>query len=159
MTFALLAILSALLAIGTSGVPVLGGGTVPSAHAADRLEAGCEPPTEVEREICYRAAAARSRGEVERAFERNLRTATALDREWNAFAQAHRIRGSSLAGQLKASQAAWLSYSQSQCSFEGGTSRGGSGTDILEAACHYRLNSHRLSELQEDRKLLNRGRH
>jgi len=44
----------------------------------------------------------------------------------------------------------------SQCSFEGDSSFGGSGTDILDAACHYRLNSQRLSELNAAYELLNR---
>jgi len=155
MTFAVRAALAASLTIGASG-PGLAGATVPPAQANDSLQERCTgASTQAETLGCYAAAAAKSRAEVERAFERNLQTARALDREWNAHAS-HHILGSVLRKQLKVSQAAWLSYSQSQCSFEGGSSFGGSGTDILDAACHYRLNSQRLSELNAAYKLLNR---
>jgi len=56
---------------------------------------------------------------------------------------------------LEASQAAWLRYSACQCAFEGGSSFGGSGTDVLEAECHYRL-SLRIAELRAAAKLLRR---
>jgi len=44
----------------------------------------------------------------------------------------------------------------SQCALEGGVAFGGSGTDILEAQCRYRLNVIRLSELQAAIRLLER---
>ena len=156
MTFAVRAILALCLAVGAS-VPSSGRASVIPAQSTKRLEARCEgASTQVETENCYTAAAERSRAEVERAFERNLRTAAAMDSDFNAYARGRHILGSILAQQLKASQAAWLRYSQSQCSFEGGSSFGGSGTDILEAACHYRLNSQRLLELKAAAQLLNR---
>jgi uncharacterized protein YecT (DUF1311 family) len=57
---------------------------------------------------------------------------------------------------LEASQAEWLKYSDAQCSFEGETSFGGSGTDILAAQCHDRLNIRRISELNAAYALINR---
>lgn len=101
---------------------------------------------------CYLDAAGQARVEVERAFAASLRTATRLD----ADARRHHMRGSKLAAQLRASQAAWLRHSRAQCAFEGATSFGGSGTDVLEAACRYRLNTSRLSDLKAADGLLNR---
>ena len=62
----------------------------------------------------------------------------------------------SLVERLKLSQTAWLQYSDVQCGFEGETSFGGSGTDILNAECRYRMNSNRLKELEAARQLLER---
>jgi len=103
--------------------------------------------TRAETLSCYLRAAARSRAEVDRAFERDVQRANALD---------HAASGSSLENGLRASQAEWIRYSNAQCSFEGQSSFGGSGTDILVAACQDRLNSARSSELNSARALLNR---
>ena len=148
----------AFLAIGTPGVAG-SRASVPLSRAVDRVEERCDSGTGAEAIICFQAETAKSRRQMERAFERDLRAATAFDKEFNAFARARRMPASHLAVQLKASQAAWLSYSRSQCSLEGGTSAGGSGTASLDAACHYRLNLQRLSDLQEGWRLLNRGKH
>ena len=156
MTFAVRATLAVSLAIGAF-VPSLGRATVLSPQPTERVEELCEgAATQVETLTCYLDAATKSRADVERAFEQNLRKAIALDRDFNADARLHRAPRSSLAAHLKASQAAWLRYSHWQCSFEGSSSVGGSGTDILEAACHYRLYSQRLSELRAAGQLLNR---
>jgi uncharacterized protein YecT (DUF1311 family) len=154
MTFPVRAILAIVLVIGSS-VPALAAGVVASREATDRLERRCDgASTQAETLGCYLAAAAKSRADVDRAFRRNLRTSIKLDRQFNAFARSKGIAGSSLSAQLKASQSAWIRYSQSQCSFEGGSSFGGSGTDILDAACHYRLNSKRSAELKAAGKFL-----
>jgi uncharacterized protein YecT (DUF1311 family) len=133
MKFSVRATLAVSLAIGAS-VPGPGRAMAPPAQATTPLEEQCEAAsTKAETESCYVAAAAKARAEVERAFERELRTAIAQDIEFNAFARLHHMPGSTLAVQLNASQAAWRRYSQSQCSFEGGSSFGGSGTDIIDA--------------------------
>ena len=105
---------------------------------------------------CFLAAAARSRADVEHAYQRDLRAAIRLDRAFDAFARRRRMPAASLAAQLRASQAAWLTYARSQCGFEGGSSFGGSGTDLLEAACRDRLNRQRLAELEKAAGLLKR---
>jgi uncharacterized protein YecT (DUF1311 family) len=86
-----------------------------------------------------------------------MQTALVLDKKFSAFTKAqHMPASSSLAKWLQSSQLAWVRYSQSQCAFEGGTSFGGSGTDILDAECHQRLNSKRIAELNAAYDLLNR---
>jgi len=113
--------------------------------------------TQVETLNCYIAAAARSHSEVQRLYRRDMQTALALDKEIAAFAKAHHMPASpSPAKWLQSSQLAWIRYSRSQCAFEGGTSVGGSGTDILDAECHQRLNSKRIAELNAAYDLLNR---
>ncbi|MES2057120.1 MAG: lysozyme inhibitor LprI family protein [Pseudomonadota bacterium] len=143
-------------AIGVS-LPTMAPAAVLSPPATTQIVDRCDgAATNAERDGCYLDAARKLRAKVERSFERNLRTAVVLDRKFNAFAKAGHIHRSSLAVKLKTSQAEWLKYSQSQCSLEGGTSFGGSGTDSLEARCHYRLNALRLSELRATNHLLSR---
>jgi len=93
---------------------------------------------------------------VDRAFNRALQAAVALEKEQNAFARPRKLPIAVLVRDLKAAQAAWLSYSMSQCALEGGVAFGGSGTDILEARCRYRMNVIRLSELRAAIRLLER---
>jgi uncharacterized protein YecT (DUF1311 family) len=151
MTFALRAVLAVSLAL--VAMPSLGRtAELPPqqpAHLADPCEGA---PTQLDAYGCYRDSADKSRAEVERAFERSLRTATRLD----ADARRRHMPRSMLAAQLRASQAAWRSYSKAQCALEGGASFGGSGTDVLEAACRYRLNAQRLAELKAADELLKR---
>lgn len=104
---------------------------------------------------CYLALAARSQTAVRRTFEQSLQTAEAHDEATSAYARHHASDSSSFE-QLKASQAAWLKYSASQCAFERASSFGGSGTDILEAECRYRINAARLRELTTATALFNR---
>jgi uncharacterized protein YecT (DUF1311 family) len=130
---------------------------VRSAQPQNALEKRCEETgSGLEKFNCYLGAAANSRAKVEQAFERNLRSAIAFDRDFNGYAQSKNILGTSLAADLRQSQTAWRRYSKSQCSFEGGSSFGGSGTDILETICHHRLNLLRLYELNAAEKLLKR---
>jgi uncharacterized protein YecT (DUF1311 family) len=156
MTFALRAALAVSLAIGVS-VPSLGQATVLSPQATKRADEPCgSEATQAETLACYLNASEKSRAEVERAFKLNSGIAIHADEDWNTDAQVDRLHRSRLTEQLKVSQAAWLRYSHFQCSFEGWTSHGGSGTGILEAACHYRLNSQRLIDLRAAGRLLNR---
>lgn len=128
---------------------------VPPPRASDRVEDRCDAAaTQAETEVCYLDAGKKMRIEMEIAFERNLRTAEALDRDFNAYAKSKNIPRSTMVQDLKASQSAWLRYSRSQCLFEGDPVHGGSGTDIFKARCLYRLNSLRLSELRASGRLL-----
>ena len=130
---------------------------IASAQIVGRTEERCgEASSQAETFSCYFDLAVTSRAEVQRGFERNLQSAMAQDREFNAYSSAHGMLRASLAKRLRTSQAAWLQYSDAQCGFEGGSSSGGSGEDILDAACHYRMNSSRLKELEAARELLER---
>ncbi|MBI5941085.1 MAG: DUF1311 domain-containing protein [Caulobacterales bacterium] len=111
--------------------------------------------SQVETLSCFLELAAASSVEVRRAFNQVLQSTSAPDSDFKGDAPVLGERGSS-ARHLRGSQVAWLNYSDAQCSFEGGTSNGGSGEDILEAECHYRLNLRRLAELQSAKELLNR---
>jgi uncharacterized protein YecT (DUF1311 family) len=156
MIWVVRATVAVFLVVGAT-VPAYASAMVGLAQPPNGLEKRCEETgSGLEKLNCYLGAAAKSRTKVERAFERNMQSAIALDRNFNAYAKSNKIPGSSLAADLKTSQAAWLRYSKSQCSFEGGSSFGGSGTDILEAICHHRLNLLRLSELNAAEKLLDR---
>lgn len=130
-----------------------------AAQPPHSIEAQCDSPrsgTQAETLSCYTPAAARLRSEVQRAFQRNLRTATFPDNGSNGFARRRRIAASSLVERLKGSQAAWIKYVDAQCSYEGQSSLGGSGQDILRAKCLYRANRTRLFELDTARQLFAR---
>lgn len=128
-----------------------------SVGAFDRTKERCDGLAPQVRVLgCFLDAAKKSRLHVDRAFNRALRAAVALEKEQNAFARPRKLPTAVLVRDLKAAQAAWLSYSMSQCALEGGVAFGGSGTDILEAQCRYRLNVIRLSELQAAIRLLER---
>jgi uncharacterized protein YecT (DUF1311 family) len=130
---------------------------VASAQIVGRTEKRCsDASSQAETLSCYFDLAATSRAEVQRAFERNLQSAMAQDREFNAYSSAHGMLDASLVKRLRTSQAAWLQYSDAQCGFEGGSSSGGSGEDILDAACHHRMNASRLQELEAARELFER---
>jgi uncharacterized protein YecT (DUF1311 family) len=115
-----------------------------------------EVAPQLEKLACYLGAAKRLQVELDHMLAQNLRTAAILDKEWKIAVRSGHITGSSLVEQVKASQRAWISYARSQCALEGGSSFGGSGSDILEAACHYRQNVARLSELKAAARLLGR---
>lgn len=154
MTIAVRAIL-ALSLIAVAAVPA-SSNSGPS-HPADRVEQRCHNASPHAAMLsCYLASVATSQTLVQRAFVQNLRSAEDVDSQFNADAQLHNRSGSSLAGQLRTSQAAWLRYAASQCAFEGASSFGGSGTDILEAECRYRMNVARLRELKAATELLTR---
>ena len=156
MTSKLRATLALSLAIANCPSGGAHAATVPG-RTEDRAEAMCEAASPNAAKLgCYVGAAATARSEVERAFERSLRRAMAFDRDANSFARLHRTRSSILARQLRASQSAWSAYSRYECLFEGGSSFGGSGTDILEAACRCRLYKRRLAELDAAARLLDR---
>ena len=125
----------------------------PTKDAEKRCDAAS---TQIESLGCYLDAAATSRAAVRRAFHRDLQRAITRDRDFGAYAHAHGMLGLSLAQRLRISQVAWLKYSDVQCSLEGQSSLGGSGEDIHQAECHYRLNSGRLAELKATHELLNR---
>ena len=132
----------------------------PRKPSAERTAEHCDDGTQVEAEECFASAAVKSRGEVDREFERDLRNAAAFDASVRAdpVMASHPMVGFglSLTEDLKVSQAAWVKYSNAQCMFEGRTSLGGSGTDILKAACHNRQNLSRLTELRAADKLARR---
>jgi uncharacterized protein YecT (DUF1311 family) len=154
MRFPVFTILAASLAVGASMPP---GRAASAPQASALVQAPCEEAgTHWELESCVLAAAAKSGAEVDRGFERTLRSAETFDKEFNA-SDAARSGSYSLAASLRTSQAAWLSHAEAQCALEGGTSGGGSGNDILEAECRYRLTAQRLAELAETDRLLNRG--
>jgi uncharacterized protein YecT (DUF1311 family) len=130
---------------------------VPRAEASSRPEGQCDrASSQAETFSCYFELAATSRAEVQRAFDRSLESAIARDRELKAYPHARDMPSASLVERLKRSQTAWLQYSDAQCGLEGETSFGGSGTDILNAKCRYRMNSNRLEELEAARQLLER---
>jgi uncharacterized protein YecT (DUF1311 family) len=156
MTFPLRTALAVSLSAGTLATSA---GPAPpvAARAETATQAQCEAASpEAAKFPCYIKAAERANREVDRALMQNLRSAARLDAEFNRFARRHRIPGSTLARQLRSSQEAWTQYSRSECAFEGGSSFGGSGTDVLEAACHYRLGAARLAELDAAARLLSR---
>ena len=106
---------------------------------------------------CEFEAATRARAQVDAEFERVLASAEAADVEYRAVMAeqgADTREGQGLADYLRGSQAAWIEYSDRQCSLEGETSRGGSGTYSLNSLCHYRMNLQRLSELQAALRLI-----
>lgn len=104
---------------------------------------------------CYLAAADRERIKVERAFRQRPREAAALDNSVVGPAAPKPPYIPHLVAHLRLSQAAWTRYVAAQCTFEGGVSFGGSGTDMLHDECRYRLYKQRLAELTAARKLLN----
>lgn len=105
---------------------------------------------------CFLDAAKKSRLQVDRAINQALQAAVAEEKQYNTFGRSRHLPNAVLVRDLKASQAAWLIYSKSQCALEGGVAFGGSGTDSLEALCRYRLNVIRLSELRAAIDLLKR---
>lgn len=130
---------------------------VPRTEASSRPEGRCDQESSQAKTFsCYFELAATSRAEVQRAFDRSLESAMARDREFNAYPRAQGMPSASLAERLKLSQTAWLQYADAQCGLEGETSFGGSGTDILDAACRYRMNSNRLKELEAARQRVER---
>ena len=102
---------------------------------------------------CFERAAASSRAKVEEAFQRILKAAKKADLNYRRFEGRVDV---SLQDYLNRSQSAWIEYSDKQCLLEGGTSRGGSGTDDLNARCHYRMNRRRLSDLKTALQLIDR---
>ncbi len=104
---------------------------------------------------CYLAAADRERIKVERVFRQRLREATTLDNSVVGPDASKPPYIPHLAAHLRLSQAAWMRYVGAQCTFEGGVSFGGSGTDMLRDECRYRLYKQRLAELIAARRLLN----
>ncbi|MDT8760111.1 DUF1311 domain-containing protein [Sphingomonas psychrotolerans] len=128
---------------------------VRSAEEFDRTKERCDGLAPQVRVLgCFVDAAKTSRLEVDRTLNRALQAAAALENPYNAFARSRSLPNADLVRDLKAAQTAWLSYSMSQCALEGGVAFGGSGTDILEAQCRYRLNVIRLSELRAAIRLL-----
>ncbi len=155
MNFLVRSIAAAFWAIGIGNPAV--SKPPPSTQALYPVVEQCkDTATQAETLSCLVAATARSHAALQRIYERDLRKALDLDSKFSAFAKDHHAVGSSLADHLRASQKAWLRYSQAQCALEGGSSFGGSGTDILEANCHYRHNSQRIAELNAAYVLLNR---
>jgi|SRR5579884_32710 len=144
--------LAFLLLLGMAIAPV----NATPARAAQRhhlLEETCDSArsgTQAETLSCYTAAAAKARSEVQRALRENLRVASSLDRDTSRW---DRGTDSSSAERLKSSQSAWLKYVDAQCSYEGQSSAGGSGEDILRARCLYRANRMRAAELKAARQL------
>ena len=138
-------------------LPVCASPLAGSAQSQQGLSGPCEQAASGGETLdCYLKAAADSRAKVDLVFAQTLRSATDLDGDFNAYVPSTTKFRSSLAADLRKSQKAWLRYAHSQCSFEGGTSFGGSGTDILKAQCHYRQYQLRLAELNAVGELLKR---
>lgn len=143
------------VALLTAMVPVSA-----ASHAAARYVPNADPVLRRCEEMspnaavgaCYLAAAAREQAKVERAFQRRVREARAMDDRTGADPKLMIPR---LAAHLRVSQAVWTRYVAAQCYFEGGTRFGGSGTDMLRDECRYRLYKQRLSELDAARDLMN----
>jgi uncharacterized protein YecT (DUF1311 family) len=109
-------------------------------------------PTEAATFGCYAKAEKQLRGKVENVFRQRLTDATIAD----ADARKAHVDGPQLAEGMRLAQAAWEKYVDAECGFEGQTSFGGSGDDILRMECRVRLGAQRLAVLNAAHRLLER---
>ncbi len=121
--------------------------------AAHRIRSQCDnEPTQAATFGCYTKLAGQLRNEIESAFRQRLAEASTAD----ADARSSDHDGPHLAEGVRLSQVAWDNYVDAECGFEGQTSFGGSGDDILQMACRARLDMQRLTDLNAAHHLLQR---